>query len=456
MTAQQAVEKVNPRALVIFLVLTVAGGFGNCSQSAVNAIMNELAVDLNVTLATGQWLSTGYILALGVAVPLSSYWYKRFSERFVVLLALGLFAAGSLMMVFASGFALALIGRVLQASGTGLVLPLLPTMVMLDMPRARTGLYMSIFGVAMGFMNNVGPTLSGALSSAFGWRSFFWLGFGVSALLMVPALLAGRTRSEEAPAEDFDLVSFVLCGGGFVGVLLGFSNASSVGFGAAITLVPIAVGAVLMVLFVRRQLAASSPLINMAIFKNRQYVAGFWAINFLYLSFLGVLLITPLFVTDVQGGTTLEGGMVLAPAAALSLIGNLACGMLSDKIGSRRVMMFTGFCLTLGGVGALFFNENTSFAFMATVQAIRTLGVAGSIVVLSSWSLADLPRDIVSDGSAFSLIGRQAAGSFGTSLMVFSITALSATGNVLLSFQVAFAIAAVFAVAMWAIIARRS
>lgn len=437
--------KIAPSLLVTFAVLSIAGGMGNCSQTAVNALLTGMSADMGVSVATSQWLTTGYILALGVFVPLAPFLTKRFSERFMIMTALLCIALGSVLVIALPYFPVALLSRVLQAAGAGLIMPAMQTMVMVDMPRERMGLFMGINGIAMGFMVNVGPTIGGALEGAFGWRGFFWLMFALMAVLMVPTVKCARVQMGNKD-EHFDMLSFVICGFGFVGLLLGFSNASNLGVAHPMVWLPVIVGAVLLVVFVRRENKMENPLINMGIFADIQYRWGFIGSCVLSAAFVGIMLVIPLYVEDLRGGTALDAGMVLLPASVVALLANLGAGAMMDKIGARKVLLFTATFLVVGGVMAVFCNDETPLWFLALSQAVRALGVSGSIGPFIGWSLEKLPRAIVSDGSSFLTVGRQASASLGTAVMVLLIVSLSAAGVPVFAYQAAFFFAVVFSV----------
>ena len=163
-----ATDKRAAYSLFALVVLTAA--CGNLSQTAVNAMMMGIVADMGVTVELGQWLSTGYMLMLGVAVPAVTWISKRFSARQHVLFGLGLSLAGSLMCLVAPGFWVLLAGRILQAVSTGILLPFMTTIAMVSFPPGRQATAMGIAGVAMGFAPNIGPTVGGAMASAWGWR----------------------------------------------------------------------------------------------------------------------------------------------------------------------------------------------------------------------------------------------------------------------------------------------
>ena len=440
---------------MVFAVLAIASGMGNCSQTALNAMMGNICLAVGVDLSIGQWLTTSYILALGIAVPIAPFIFKCFSEKALVVSSLVLAIVGCLLMVCTTSFPVALLGRILQACSTGFALPFTTTIIMTDLPRKHTGLFMGIAGVAMGFMVNIGPTIAGAMEAAFGWKSFFWLYGVIDAIMVLPSLLFAHKHIHTESKMRFDFRSYAVCSLGFVALLFGFSNASSSGFEDIVMVwVPIVLGAVLLTLFVHSQTKLEEPLISMRIFDTKEYQVGFIGLCFLYASFVGVMLVIPQYVEELHGGTSLDAGMVLLPAAAVAFVANLASGALMDKIGSRKVLLFTATCLMVGALMAVFCDEDTPLIYLIVAQSIRTAGVSGSIGPLVGYSLLKVEPRIVSDANAFSTLVRQAAASLGTSIMVFLITLFNAGGVCALAYQAAFAFSAVASVCFFVLIVR--
>ena len=372
----------------LFAIVVLASASGNLSQTAVNAMLGDIMLQFGLTVDLGQWLTTSYMLVLGITVPVATFLSRRFSVRQHVFIALAFFLVGALADLFAPNFGVLLAGRVFQAISTGMLMPLMQTIAMTRFPRGRQATAMGVAGIAMGFAPNIGPTIGGAMSFSLGWRSFFVL---------------------------------------------------------------LVLGALFLVLFVRRQKRVDDPLISMDIFSSRQYRAGFIAQNLLNASFMGVTLIVPLYVEGLCGGTALEAGVVLLPGTVAALVLNPLAGVLTDKVGVRPVALVSGAFLATGAVLMSFLDADTPLYVTTLCQAVRAVGVSGLVGPLTSWSLAQLPRPIVADGSSFCISARQACASLGTSVMVFliAVAGASAAGlaNPALAYQLAFGFSAVMAVA---------
>ena len=405
----------------LFSIVVLTAACGNLSQTAVNAMMSAIVGEFGIGVELGQWLTTGYMLVLGVTVPAVTWMARRFSTRQHVLIGLACLLAGALLCLLAPNFPCLFAGRVLQAVSTGMLLPLMQNVAITSFPPGKQATAMGIGGVAMGFAPNIGPTIGGVMVDMWGWRSFFLLLALLGLVLLACALALIRPGSALDRAARLDALSLALSTLGFGGLLLGLSNASSFSAADARIWAPALVGSACLFAFVRRQRRIENPLISMDIFKNRQYIDGFVVLNLLFASFMGVTLVVPLYVEGLCSGTALEAGMVLLPGTVAALVLNPLAGVLTDRFGPRRVCTAGGAALAAGAC-AMVLLDGASPLWMAVVfQGVRACGVSTLIGPLSQWCLADLPRPLVPHGSSFSIATRQAFASLGTSAMVLLI-----------------------------------
>ena len=448
------------RTYALFAIVVFACALGSLTQTVMNSMLEGVRSDFGVDASIGQWLTTIYMLALGITVPAVTFLSQRFSIRNVVFLALVLLLAGGVVDVFAPTFEVLVLGRVLQAVGAGITLPVLQSIAMMRFPRGQNGTAMGIAGIAMGFAPNIGPLIGGALVDTWGWRSFFVIFIAVVCILIFATFCL--VESEEEPMRDarFEIVSFLYSTLGFGGLLLAFSNAASMSVASPLVWLPAIVGVVCLVLFVVRQKRIEHPLISMRIFRSAHFRASFVAQNCLFASFMGITLIVPLYVQGLLGASAVEAGIVFVPATILAVIVNPLAGILSDKVGVRPVVLVAAVLLSIGAVSMAFVDADTPLWALTLMQTIRGMGVSALIGPLNSWGMGGLPREIMMDASAFFAAVRQACASLGTALMVLAITSLSAvaqTGAIdaVFAYQVAFGISAVLAICVFAVAAAK-
>ena len=441
--------KVPFNVVFLIIILILGSCLGNLSQTALNAMFSGIAVDFGVDVSLGQWVTTIYMLVLGITVPAVTFLTRRFSTKTVVLAALILLFFGSTLDIFAWDFWVLIIGRVMQAVSAGITMPMMMSEIMTSFPRDKQATVMGIAGIAMGFAPNIGPTIGGWMIGLAGWRSFFFVLSLAVALLVVLAALFIKIEPATNRRIKFEALSFGLSAIGFGGLLLGFSNASSYHLTSPFVWAPVVVGIVALALFVRRQKHVDVPLINLSIFSSRRFTVSFWAGNCLFASYMGITLILPLFVETQWGGTALDAGIALLPGTFAAFFINPLAGALTDKIGARPVVVVASLFLFAGAASMVLLDATAPFWLIVAMQGLRAIGVSGLISPLSSWGMSNLPHEIMTDASSFSTAARQACASMGTALMVFMLSLASEFGlSSLVGYQLAFAVSAIFSLMM--------
>lgn len=449
-------DHVGSYIIIPVVIIILASALGNLSQTAMNAMFGGIAIDFKVDMALGQWVTTLYMLVLGITVPAVTFLMRRFSLKGLIVFSLGLFLAGCIVDIFATSFIVLLAGRVLQAISSGILMPMMMSVIMTSFPPNKRATVMGVAGIALGFAPNIGPTIGGYLITTSGWRSLFIILAVIMALLIIFAYVSIKPGPHIERRASLDVLSLVLSAIGFGFLLLGFSNASDTGSTIITILVPLVVGAVSLLLFIKRQKRIDDPLISMDIFRSKKFMVGFWASNFLYTSFMGITLIVPLFIENVWGGSALEAGLALLPGTIAALFFNPLAGFLTDKLHARSVVLFFGACLALGSIAMAFIDAATAFWVILLLQGIRACGVSGLVSPLTSWSMEDLPGELMTDASSFSTAVRQAVASMGTALMVLLVTLGSQFfGSPTLGYQMALAFSGVFALLLFIIVVAR-
>lgn len=439
----------------LFAIVVVGTGLGGMTQTALNTSAVVVLGDLGSDIGWGQWLTTLYIFAMGAAVPLASFLQRRLSIRTLMLVSYSFYLLGSLCDLVAMDIVMLLIGRVLEALSTGILMPLLQTIAMTRFPENRHGTAMGVAGIALGFAPNMGPVAGGAICEAFGWRAIFLILLVASVLLLLFTALIVRERKAADPERKLDRVSLALSTFGFGGMLFGFTAAANMGIGEPLVWAPVVIGAVAVWAFVRRQRVVERPLINMRIFDFASYGHAMIIQCMMYGCFVGMTLIIPLVVIEGIGATAFEAGLVLFPGALAALIFEPGSGAASDRFGVRKVAIFGGCFLALGAVGASLIPLSSPLWVFAVFQTIRCIGLTTLIPCTTAWGLSPLgAHGITPDGSSALIMMRQIFAAFATAVMVFLLRLAQGFGNAELGFHMALglsgvlgALALVFAIA---------
>lgn len=414
----------------VLAILVTGTLFGGLLQNAVNTVLPAIMDQTGVSVGTSQWLVTIFQLCLGVVIPLVAFLVRRFSIRWLFIVSMILFSVGTFMIAATTSFAVMFIGRVLEAIGAGVMMPLIQVAVFQNYPRERWGTIMGICGLAFGFAPNIGPTIAGICTQYWGWSSMFWgaaVGSVVVMLVMV-VVLPHDTPQDEPRALDWPSVTLSTLG--FGGVLLGFTNATDAGLASLDCLLPLAIGSVCVVVFLFRQRRIRNPLWDLSTFHDRDFTVGTIMICLLFSAFVAVTLVLPLGLQKVQGFDALQAGLSLLPGTVAALIMNPLSGILMDRIGVRPVICFGSILLVAGTIPMLQLGETYDLAYIMLLQGIRTFGISSLIQPISTWSVRSLVPSLVADGTSISNTLRMVAAAIGTSVSVLLMAIGGVTGSV--------------------------
>ncbi len=432
----------NAKLYVLFAIVVVGTSLGGLTQTALNTMASVVLADLGTDIGWGQWLTTIYIFSMGAAVPLASFVQRRFSVRTLMLAAFGMYLVGSACDFWAVNFPMLIIGRVLEAVATGVLMPLLQTIAMTRFPENRHGTAMGIAGIALGFAPNIGPTIGGAIVVAYGWRLMFLALMVASAVLVAATLAFVRERDVREPGATLDWASLALSTVGFGGMLLGFTAAANMAPSEPLVWAPVLVGAVAIAVFCRRQRVLEGrgrlQLVNLRIFERQPYRASLAVQLLMYGCFMGMTLVIPLFVIEAGGHTPFEAGLVLLPGAIAALVFEPGAGAASDRFGPRRVAIFGGVCLAAGALSIAFVPADAPLWVPAACQAVRCIGLTSLIPTTTAHGLGSLGKaGLTTDGSAAMIMLRQISAALATAVMVCFMKVFESAPDAVLGYHVA-------------------
>ena len=431
-------DEIDPAGMRVIWLLLVAAFVAILNETTMAIAIPELNIALGIPPEQGQWLTSAFMLTMAVVIPTTGYIVQRFTTRQVFLAAIITFALGTLLCLVSHGFLLLLLGRIVQAAGTGIMLPLLMTTMMNVVPPHSRGRMMGRVGLVISLAPAIGPTMSGIVLDHLGWR---WL-FGIVLPIALVAMGLGAkwmTNLGETTNAPFDAVSVPLSALAFGGLVFGLSQFGGAhggdGTGASATVLGwafVAGGLVFLGLFVWRQLALQrrdAPFLDLRVFGSRNYVLSVIIMAVVALSMFGTFALLPLFLQTVAGLTAAQSGMVLLPGSLLMGLLGPVMGRIYDAQGPR-VLLIPG---TIMIVTAMFVysrvGADTPVWMLVVVQSIMSLGLAASFTPLFSASLGSLQRHLYSHGSAVLNTLQQVAGAAGTAILVAIYSAALHSGE---------------------------
>src|SRR4051794_12481892 len=220
---EELAARLPVRPTVIIAMLVVSAFVMILNETILSVALPHLTGDLGVSATTVQWLTSGFLLTMGVVIPTTGFLLQRFTPRQVFLAAMSLFSLGTLICALSPGFGLLLVGRVVQATGTAVMIPLLMTSVMTLVPAHRRGATMGTITIVIAVAPAVGPTIGGLILASLDWRWMFWSVLPLAVAALVVGIVAFRVSSETR-STPIDLVSVLLSALGFGGIVYGFST----------------------------------------------------------------------------------------------------------------------------------------------------------------------------------------------------------------------------------------
>ena len=415
-------------AFVSIAILTFITFVGNFTQLQLSAALPTIVSDFGISVTTGQWLTSIFQLVMGVMVPLTAYLTRRFSTRQIVIASMAVFTLGSVFAWLGSSFVLVLIGRLLEAVGTGVMWPVLQITVFSIYPLSRRGMAMGTVGMAMSVAPAIGPTLGGVQTDLNGWRSIFLTLTVIGVISLFLAIFGLRnfgTRDASAKADFFSVGLSIF---GFGGLMFGFTNIESYPFAHPMVWLAMLIGVVGIVWFVLRQIhgarrqaadpSKQPPLLNLSVLKNKSFTVGTVTAALSFFAFSSIMVIMPLYIQDCRGYSATISGLVMLPGAFGQCIAQFFGGKALDRFGARPVALIGSITLLFGTIMMSLISMTSWIWWVSIWQFVRQIGMGFVLMPITTWSLNCLEPEEVSAGSAVTNTVRQIAGAIGAPVLV--------------------------------------
>ncbi|WP_354503115.1 DHA2 family efflux MFS transporter permease subunit [Paenibacillus favisporus] len=400
------------------LIIMILGAFlATLNQTVMSVATPELMIDFNISATTAQWLTTGYMLVNGILIPITAYFMQRFSTRQLFQASMMIFLVGTIVSALAVNFPVLLTGRMIQAAGAGIIMPLLTNVILVLFPPEKRGAAMGMMGLAIIFAPAIGPTLAGYILENFKWQTMFYGMIPLAVIVIICGFIYLKNVSETVRSK-MDIISVVLSTVAFGTLLYGFSQAGSQGWSSAEVLVSIAVGVIALVLFVWRQLVSKKPLLDLRAFKYNMFSLT-TAINIMVTMVMYAdMMLLPLYLQNARGYSALESGLLMLPGALVMGLLMPVTGRLFDRFGAKWLAV-AGLIITIATTaGFINLTDHTTYAYLLFMSTGRRIGMALLMMPIQTAGLNQLPARLNAHGTAISNTVRQVAGAVGTSLLV--------------------------------------
>ncbi|MBY0148180.1 DHA2 family efflux MFS transporter permease subunit [Neobacillus niacini] len=401
----------------IISILMIGAFIAFLNNTLLNIALPSIMADLEVDASTVQWLTTGFMLVNGVLIPTTAFLIQKYSVRKLFLVAMGLFTAGTILAGFAHAFPVLLAGRMTQASGSAIMMPLLMNVMLVSFPIEKRGAAMGIFGLVLMGAPAIGPTLSGWLIEHYDWRMLFHFVTPIAVIVLLIGFFLLKDKKEKVNIQ-LDFVSVLLTSVGFGGLLYGFSSAGKQGWDSPQVYLTIAIGAISLLLSILRQLKQDKPMLNYKIFKYPMFALSSVISMVITMAMFSGMLLLPIYVQTVRGITPFDAGLMMLPGALIMALMSPITGKLFDKFGGRALAV-VGLVITV--ITSYLFSQltlETTYTQLLLLFSVRMFGMSMVMMPVSTNGLNQLPARFYPHGTAMNNTLQQVSGAIGTALLV--------------------------------------
>jgi EmrB/QacA subfamily drug resistance transporter len=447
-------DKIDPKVLKTALVLIVGFMAVIFDTTIVSVALHTLSAQLHAPVSTIQWVTTGYLLALGIAVPLSTWGMRRFGSKRLWMAALAVFLIGSIGSSLAWNADSLIAWRVVQGAGGGIMFPLLTTLIMQAAGGKALGRTVTIVALPALLGPILGPLIGGAILTDFSWRFMFWVNvpFCVAGLILAARYLPAD-KLIAGPKPRLDLPGLALLAPGVAAIILGLSSAgSSAGFAHPSVIVPLVIGVALTGAFTAYALRLGRrngrPLVDISLLAHRPLASASAVLFFSGFSLYGAMLLLPLYYQEVRGASALTAGIMLVPQGIGTLLSRNLAGRLTDKIGARPIAV-VGFVIVAAATAPFAFaGPHTNPWLLALWMVIRGLGLGAVTISVTAVAFLGLNKEQIPHASVVTRMIQQVGGSFGTAVLAVILSAAITAhhGTLTTGFDIAFWCATGFSV----------
>jgi EmrB/QacA subfamily drug resistance transporter len=430
---------------LIFMNLIISGIASSILSTAMTTALPNVISYFGIDTTSGQWITSGYSLAMGMVMPLTAFLITKFPTKKLYISGIGIFLIGLFCSLFAGNFGIMMVGRVLQACGNGVLLSVAQVTILSIYPIEKKGTMMGTYGLATTAAPVIAPTIAGLMIDAFGWKSIFYV---VLVVMVISFFMACFVFDDVLELQDkkFDFLSFAESIFAFGGITLGIGNIASYGLLSISAGVPLLVGIAGSICFVHRQLYLETPFLDLRILQNRQYRISVISSMLLYFTMMGSSVLMPLYVQTVMGYSAVVSGLVTLPGSLATALVSPFAGRLYDKVGIRKI--FIPVCLVISNLGMSLINMNTPLAVAAAWNVIRNVSIGALMMPLLTWGTGSVKEEKVADASSLLTSFRTISGSIGSAVFVGIMTLVGSTSTLMHGLNMAFAAMALSALTL--------
>jgi len=408
----------------IFLNINISCIATSMLGTALTTALPPIMKDLNISVNTGQWLTSGFALFLAVMTPFTAYLITRFRTKRLYCIAIGFFIVGLTVCAFSNNFYMMMLGRIIQGCGNGLLSSMAQVIILTIFPPERIGTIMGWYGLSIGVAPIISPTIAGLLVDSVGWRMIFVIAIAIMSFSLICAVFVFE---DVLPTmrKKFDGISLFISALAFGGITFAVGNMGTYNFVSYQVLLSLIVGIVSGIIFTIRQLHIEVPFLDVRVLKNMTFTISLTATVILQLILMGSAIIFPVYVQQIKGySATISGLVVLPGSLAMAVISPFA-GRIYDKIGMKILFTVGPLLLAISNFVLYFVNIHQSIWIVATINIFRCISFATLLMPLVTWAMKDIPKTKASDATALYNSIRFIGGAVGSALFISIMTKVS-------------------------------
>ncbi|MDR4982804.1 MFS transporter [Bacillus cereus] len=416
---QLPIENVNVKAVVTVLILGMFISILN--QTIINVALPPLMNEFNVSTSTAQWLITGFMLVNGILVPISAFLVSRFTYRKLFVAAMLFFTVGSIICATSGNFTMMMTGRIIQAVGAGILMPVGMNIFMTLFPPHKRGAAMGLLGVAMILAPAIGPTITGWVIENYSWNLMFY-GMFVVGLIITFLSLKFFTLAQPVSKTKLDVFGVISSSIGLGSLLYGFSEAGNNGWTSAEVIITLIIGVIGLAVFIWRELTTDNKMLDLQVFKYPTFTFTLVINAIVTMALFGGMLLLPVYLQNIRGFTPMESGLLLLPGSLIMGIMGPVAGKLFDKYGIRPLAIVGLAITTFATYKFTTLSMDTPYIVIMTDYIIRSIGMSFIMMPIMTAGMNALPMKLISHGTATQNTSRQVAGSIGTAILITLMT----------------------------------
>ena len=408
------------RSLLV-MVLLIGTFCTVLNQTLLTTAFPTLMDAFDISASDVQWLTTGFLLVNGIMIPITAWLINKFSSRSLYLTAMSIFLAGTIACFAAPNFSTLLIGRLVQAAGVGISMPLLQNIMLSIFPPEKRGSAMGMSGIVIGLAPALGPTLSGWIIDHYTWRDLFGMVIPIVILVLVLAFFLMKSVIQLSN-PSIDVLSAFLSTVGFGSLLYGFSSVGNDGWGSSKVISFLVIGVFVIGLFVWRQLHLEHPFLELRVFKSPTFTIAAILSGVVNMAMVGAEMVLPLYIQNIRGESAFHSGLMLLPGALIMGLMMPITGAIFDKHGAKRLAISGMLILTAATLPFAFLTQETPIVMIVILYAIRMFGISMVMMPVTTSGMNALPMNLISHGTAVNNTFRQVASSIGTAVLISILT----------------------------------